>query len=123
MEIDKIWTEVFEVKDRLQIDEELFYSLLYDYLLAASRPTMKNIIRHLEMFMQHDFDGDTIRWRKAFHSLALAQLEKDIAALGLPVRRTANEMALREFAIDDARWLRCWQIARLVYLLKTKSLK
>jgi hypothetical protein len=112
-----------EAKTRLGIDEDLFYALFYDCLTVESMPTAEKIIRYLESFMSKDFDGNIAKWRKEFHALALAQLETDIAALGLPVKKTAHEMARREFGVDDARWLRCWQLAKLAYLLKMKGAK
>jgi hypothetical protein len=122
-ESSEAWVEVFEARERLRIDEELFYALLYDYLAVTSSPTIRDIIRYLETFMEKDFDGNTVAWRKAFHALALAQLERNIAALGLPVRRTANAMARREFHVDEARWLLCWQLCKLVYILKTRGIQ
>ncbi len=116
------WQEVFDARVRLGMDVELFYALLYDYLAVARQPRTAHLVRYLEEFMEKQFDGDTARWCREIHKLALDQLEKDISALGLAPRRTANELAQYHYGVDDAHWLKCWQLTKLVYLLGQEGL-
>jgi hypothetical protein len=115
------WQEVFEARKRLGMDDEVFYTVLYDYLSCADGTSTGLIVRYLESFMER-FDGDTANWCRVIQANALEQLEQEIAALGLPPGRTANELARREFSIEHVSWLRCWQASRLLYLLRQEGI-